>query len=103
MDVAVGVPQRKDRITVAVGDARLAGTLHEGILAVDVAEQIGVDKGMIKGLIEDRSLLRRAALDADTREVAVPTVAGLAANRIERGAGRLLGVEVAACVVDADV
>ena len=103
MDVAVGVPKRENRVTVAVRDARLARALHERILAVDVAQEVGVDQRMVKRRVEDRPLLLGAALDADARKIVVPAPAGCGVQLVERCAGRLFGVEVFPRVLRRDV
>ena len=98
--VAVGVPQREDRIAVALHGADF-GALHDGVLAVDVLQQIGVDERMVKTRVEDLALFARTALDTDAAQVVVPARTRLGAHGVEVLA-LLLGVEVHAGVLHRD-
>ena len=97
MRCAVGVPEREDRIAVALGRADL-GALHRGVFAVDVAQHVGVDQRMVKPRIEDLLLRFGTALDADAPQVVVPRAACGRTDIVER-APLLLGFEVQAGVL----
>ena len=58
---------------------------------------------MVQRRVEDLPLVVRAALDADTAQIGVPSGAGCGVDRVERIAGRLLGLEVAPRVLRRDI
>ena len=99
MDVAVGVPQRKDRIAVSISHAD-AVALHHRILAIDILQDVGVYLQMIHGRIEDRLLFVSPTCDTYLRECLVPAVAGCCPDLVEVE-GRLFGLEVLPCILDA--
>ena len=47
MQIAIGIPQREYRISLIAHSHPHIATLHRGVLAIDIAEQIGVQQGVV--------------------------------------------------------
>src|SRR5207248_6028475 len=73
------------------------------VLAVDVAEDVGLQQGVVQRGVEDGLLVGGTATDADLTERPAPRVAGPVADPVERGAGRVLCAQVGLGVVLAHV
>ena len=83
MHIAIGIPQREDRITIALLHRSNLITLHGRVLSVDILQDIWVDKDVIKSCIEDRALCLCTTLNKDTREVIIPLSTRLSTNSVE--------------------
>ena len=83
MHIAIGIPQREDRITIALLHRSNLITLHGGVLSVDILQDIWVDKDVIKSCIEDGALCLCTTLNEDAREVIIPLSTRLSTNGVE--------------------
>ena len=83
MHIAIGIPQREDRITIALLHRANLITLHGRVLSVDILQDIWVDKDVIKSCIEDRALCLCTTLNEDAREVIIPLSTRLSTNNVE--------------------
>ena len=83
MYIAIGIPQREDRITVALLHRSNLITLHSRVLSVDILQDIWVDKDVIKSCIEDRALCLCSTLNEDAREIIIPLSTRLSTNGVE--------------------
>ena len=77
-------------------------TLHLRIFAIHVLQDIGMDQEMIKTGIENGTLIFRAALNLDTREILVPHLTCRRTHLVKIKA-RLLRFHVLAGILNADV
>ena len=93
MHITIGIPQRKDRITIALLHRSNLITLHGRVLSVDILQDIWVDKNMIKSSIEDRALCLCTTLNEDARQVIIPLSTRLSTNGV-KVLSTLFGIKV---------
>ena len=99
-DIAVGVPERKDRIAVSVRMADFQA-FHHRIFAIHVLDDVRMDQQVVHGGIENRLIVVRPAFHHHTRQIVVPHLAGCRTHFVEIEI-RLFGVHIQAGIFDAD-
>ena len=100
MDIAVGIPQRIDGVSIVLGSACLERT-HHGVLPVDILQDIGVDQKVVECRVEDGTLVVCTALYLDDTQCPLPAILCSMTNggKVKR---RLLGSEVQQGILFAD-
>ncbi len=84
MQIAVCVPEGEYGVAVmSVAYHGILEALHHGVLAVDVAEQIRVNQGMVQAGVEHCLVAVRPAAYLYASEVGVPSVVCVAAYLVE--------------------
>ena len=99
-DIAVGVPERKDRIAVSVRMADFQA-FHHRIFAIHVLDDVRMDQQVVHGSIENRLIVVRPAFHHHARQIVVPHLSGSRTHFVEIEI-RLFGVHIQAGILDTD-
>ena len=100
----VDVPAGEVRVLRVLMRADAMGLAVEAaVFAVRIAEKVRMERGVVQRGAEDASLVAAATGDRDAREPVVPCAARARAHVRECTRRRILGGEVRARVLDADV